>query len=104
MASLPKPAASAAPAVEFMAVPTDGEGVYDAQRATWTARTPIGGHPEEDEGGGRGEEGSEAGYEAWRRVLRLSFMWSTCDANTHAVGPEVRKADIQKIDRSSAAY
>ena len=31
-----------APAVEFMAVPTDGEGVYDAQRATWTEKRLAG--------------------------------------------------------------
>ena len=42
VASLPKPAAKAAPAVEFMAVPTDGEGVYDAQRATWTEKRLAG--------------------------------------------------------------
>ena len=42
MSSLPKPAASAKPAVEFMAVPSDGEGVYDAQRATWTEKRLAG--------------------------------------------------------------
>ena len=42
VASLPKPAASKAPAVEFMAVPTDGEAVYDAQRATWTEKRLAG--------------------------------------------------------------
>ena len=42
VASLPKPAAKAAPAVEFMAVPTDGEAVYDAQRATWTEKRLAG--------------------------------------------------------------
>ena len=43
MSSLPKPAAKGSkPAVEFMAVPTDGEGVYDAQRATWTEKRLAG--------------------------------------------------------------
>ena len=42
VSSLPKPAASSKPAVEFMAVPSDGENVYDAQRATWTEKRMAG--------------------------------------------------------------